>query len=205
MRGFPPAFPGERIGLYGGSFNPPHAGHLHVSRLALRRLGLDRIWWLVTPGNPLKDNRGLAPLADRLAAARALSQDPRVVPTGVEAALGTHYTLDTLRALKRLYPGVRFVWIMGADSLASFHLWGGWREIARRVPIAVIDRPGFSRAAVASPAARALMRHRLPERQARRLVLTPPPALVLIHGPRSTLSSTAIRAGTEPAPDVLAP
>lgn len=193
MIGFPPATRGQRIGLYGGSFNPPHAGHLHVSRLALRRLGLDRVWWLATPGNPLKDHEELAPLRDRLAAARALAPDPAIVATDIEFRLGTHYTIDTIRALKRLYPGVRFVWIMGADSLAAFHRWKNWRAIARLLPIAVVDRPGFTLTAPASPAARALGRFRLPEQQASRLAATRPPAFAILHGPRSPLSSTMLR------------
>lgn len=194
MIGLPPAPRGARIGLYGGSFNPPHAGHLHVSRLAARRLGLDRVWWLVSPGNPLKKTAGLAPLAERLAAARSIARDPGILATDIEARLGTRYTIDTLRALRRLYPGVRFVWIMGADSLVDFHLWRDWQAIARTVPIAVVDRPGFTLAATSSRAARSLSHYRIPESQARRLPAMVPPALTILHGPRSALSSTALRA-----------
>jgi nicotinate-nucleotide adenylyltransferase len=122
---------GLRIGLFGGSFNPPHAGHRLVTLTALRRLKLDRVWWIVTPGNPLKDTRQLSPLDERMAAARRLMPEPMVDITGFEAGIGTRYTLDTLRYLKRRCPGVRFVWIMGADNLLQFHRWQGWREIAR--------------------------------------------------------------------------
>lgn len=186
------------VGLYGGSFDPPHAGHLHVSRLALARLGLDRVWWLVTPGNPLKDTGGLAPVAGRLAAARALARDPRMVVSDVEARLGLRYSVDTLAALTARAPGVRFVWIMGADGLAQFHRWRDWRGIAAMAPLAVIDRPGWTLAATASPAARALARFRMDEADAGLLARSAPPAWVFLHGPRSGLSSTAIRAGTGP-------
>ncbi|MGY2046940.1 nicotinate-nucleotide adenylyltransferase [Methylobacterium sp. JK268] len=192
----PPSAPGLRVGLYGGSFNPAHAGHLHVSRLALRRLALDRVWWLVSPGNPLKDRRILASLADRMAGAAAIARDPRVAVTGFESEIGARYTRESLDWLQTRRPAVRFVWIMGADSLASFHRWQGWREIARRMPIAVIDRPGFTLAATASPAARALARERLDERDAALLADADPPAWVFLHGPRSELSSTALRNAT---------
>lgn len=189
----PPAAPGQRIGLYGGSFNPAHAGHRHVSLTALRRLRLDRVWWLVTPGNPLKDRGALAPLAERAALAEAVADDPRIAVTTFEAAIGLRYTRDTLRFLVRRRPDLRFVWIMGADSLATFHRWRGFREIAGLVPIAVVDRPGFTLAAPGAPAAAALRRFRVPERDAGRLAGLAPPAWVYLHGPRSDLSSTAIR------------
>ena len=195
----PPHARGMRIGLFGGSFNPPHAGHVHVSRLALLRLKLDRVWWLVSPGNPLKDNGHLRPLAERLALARALIRDPRIVPTGIEADIGTRYTLDTLRALRRRAPHLRFVWIMGADNLMQFDRWKGWQAIAAEVPIAVIDRPGATLGAPAAPAARALAPFRVPERAAASLCLRQPPAWVLLHGPRSTLSSSAMRFPARPA------
>jgi nicotinate-nucleotide adenylyltransferase len=198
VRGWPQAARGQRIGLYGGSFDPPHGGHLHVSRLAARRLRLDRVWWLVSPGNPLKGNA--APLPARLAAAHAIARGPAIVPTDIEAVIGTRYTIDTLRALRRHYPGVRFVWIMGADSLADFHLWRDWRGIAGLVPIAVVDRPGSTFAATAGRAAQALGAWRLPEAGAARLADLAPPAFTILHGPRSELSSTAIRAGRPDAP-----
>lgn len=189
----PPHGPGLRIGLFGGSFDPPHEGHLLVARAALTRLGLDRLWWLVTPGNPLKDHSRLAPLAERLAAAKALARDPRIVVTDLEARAGLVYTVDTLRYLKARCPGVRFVWIMGGDGLASLHRWRGWREIAALAPFAVIDRPGQTLRAKAAPAARALAASRLPETRARSLATAQPPSWVYLHGPRSRLSSTEIR------------
>lgn len=195
----PPHAPGMRIGLFGGSFNPPHLGHVHVSRLALLRLKLDQVWWLASPGNPLKENGHLRPLGERLALARALIRDPRIVPTGLEGDLGTRYTIDTLRALRRRAPHLRFVWIMGADNLMQFDRWKGWQEIAAEVPIAVIDRPGATLGAPAAPAARALASFRVPERAAATLCLRRPPAWVLLHGPRSTLSSSAVRAIERPA------
>lgn len=189
----PPHAPGLRIGLFGGSFNPAHAGHRMASLTALRRLQLDRVWWLVTPGNPLKDNQALPPLAQRIAAARARAGHGRIQVTGIEARLRTRYTADTLRALKRRCPGVRFVWIMGSDNLASFHRWNEWRTIARMMPIAVIDRPGSTHRAVASPAANWLARWRLPENQGAALPLHSAPAWIFLHGRRSDLSSTYLR------------
>ncbi|WP_407943505.1 nicotinate-nucleotide adenylyltransferase [Methylobacterium sp. EM32] len=183
-----------RVGLYGGSFNPAHAGHRHVSRLALRRLALDRVWWLVSPGNPLKDRQHLPDAASRAEGARAVAADPRIAVTGFEAGLGIRYTVETLTWLTARHPEVRFVWIMGADSLATFHRWKGWREIAARMPFAVIDRPGYTLKAMASPAARTLAASRLDEAAAATLAGRPPPAWVFLHGPRNSLSSTALRA-----------
>ncbi|AWB23582.1 nicotinate-nucleotide adenylyltransferase [Methylobacterium currus] len=192
----PPLAPGLRVGLYGGSFNPAHAGHRHVSRLALRRLALDRMWWLVSPGNPLKDRSHLPDAASRAAGARAVARDPRIAVTDFEAGLGVRYTVETLTWLTARHPEVHFVWIMGADSLASFHRWRGWRTIAARMPIAVIDRPGYTLRAMASPAARALAGSRLDEAAAPTLADRAPPAWVFLHGPRNSLSSTALRAAT---------
>ncbi|GJD44628.1 nicotinate-nucleotide adenylyltransferase [Methylobacterium cerastii] len=190
----PPSAPGMRIGLYGGSFNPAHAGHLHVGTMALRRLRLDRLWWLVTPGNPLKRGRPIAPLAERCAQAAAVARgDPRIAVTGFEAAIGARFTRDTLRWLARRRPGVRFVWIMGADSLASFHRWKGSAEIMRLMPVAVIDRPGHTLSAPSARAARRFSAARIPESDASALPDMPPPAWVFLHGPRSHLSSTQIR------------
>ncbi len=183
-----------RIGLYGGSFDPAHPGHRHVSVAALRRLRLDRVWWLVSPGNPLKDRSRLAPLDQRCAEARAVADHPRIAVTGFEAALKVRFTVQTLRYLKRRRPGVRFVWIMGADSLATFHRWKGAAEIARLMPIAVIDRPGWTLTPLSSRAAHRFAEARLPEGQATALASRPAPAWVFLHGPRSHLSSTAIRA-----------
>ncbi|MGL5139554.1 MAG: nicotinate-nucleotide adenylyltransferase [Beijerinckiaceae bacterium] len=185
--------PGLKIGLFGGSFNPPHDGHRLVTLLALRRLGLDAVWWIVTPGNPLKDVRQLAPLAERMAAARQLMPEPQVAITGFEAEIGTRYTLDTLRYLRRRCRGVRFVWVMGADNLAQFHRWQGWREIARLMPICVVDRPRATLKATASRAGQRLKAARFPEHLALAVPRARPPALVFIHGRRSPLSSTLLR------------
>jgi nicotinate-nucleotide adenylyltransferase len=182
-----------RIGLYGGSFNPAHGGHRHVSRMALRRLGLDRVWWIVTPGNPLKDLGELASTAARAREARKVAADPRIDVTVFEEAIGARYTVDTLAYLKRRCPGVRFVWIMGADNLAGFHRWRGWQRIARMMPIAVVDRPGWTLKAVRSRAAAALAADRIGESHAAALPDLAPPAWVFLHGPRSHLSSTQLR------------
>ncbi len=192
---------GLRIGLFGGSFNPPHAGHALVAAVALRRLGLDRVWLMVSPGNPLKETGGLAPLDERLRGVQGLSRDPRLVVTGFEAAIGARYTIDSVDYLLRRCPGVKFVWIMGADNLAQFHLWRRWRAIARKLPIAVIDRPGSTLKMTQCPAARWLERFRLPELQARLLVGKRPPAIVLLHARRSNLSSSALRAAASIRPD----
>ncbi len=189
----PPFRPGMRIGLLGGSFNPPHQGHALVTRLALTRLGLDRVWWLVTPGNPLKSPAELAALQERVEAARRLIAGPRVAVTDIEAQIGARYTYDTLAWLARRARGARFVWLMGADNLRQFHLWRHWRAIADLTPIAVVDRPGSTLRAMASPAAVALAPWRTPERNALRLADQTPPALVFLHGPRSALSSTLLR------------
>jgi nicotinate-nucleotide adenylyltransferase len=191
--GTPLALPGQRIGILGGSFNPPHAGHVQITKTALRRLQLDRVWWLVTPGNPLKSKGDLPSLEARMAACRQLLSTPKVAITGFEVDLGTPYTAATLDFLRRRYPGARFVWIMGADNLASFHRWQRWRDIAAHVPIAVVDRPGWHLRAMASPTARALARAFVPEREAARLPLRKAPAWTMLGGPLSALSSTALR------------
>lgn len=184
-----------RIGLLGGSFNPPHEAHRAISLAALKRLGLDRVWWLVTPGNPLKDVRQLPPLEERIAAARSLARHPRIDVSGLESVIGTRYTIDTIAWLTRRFPDVRFVWIMGADNLRQFHRWDDWRRIAALVPLAVFDRGGIGPAALAAPAARALARSRIPESRARLLADLDPPAWTYLHGLKSPLSSTALRAG----------
>jgi nicotinate-nucleotide adenylyltransferase len=189
----PPFAPGMRIGLLGGSFNPPHGGHALITRLALRRLALDRVWWLVTPGNPLKSLTGLAALKARVDAARRLDVGPRVIVTDIEAQIGSRFTYDTLLWLRQRAASVNFVWIMGADNLRQFHLWRHWREVADLVPIAVVDRPGSTLKAISSPAGAALAPWRVPERDATRFAAMRPPALIFLHGPRSWLSSTALR------------
>ena len=189
-----PSFgPRMRVGLLGGSFNPPHEGHALITRLALRRLALDRVWWLVTPGNPLKSLTGLAALKARMEAARRLDVGPKVVVSDIEAQIGSRYTYDTLLWLRRRAPGVHFVWIMGADNLRQFHLWRHWRLIADLMPIVVVDRPGSTLKAISSQAGIALASWRVPERDATRFATMRPPALLFLHGPRSGLSSTALR------------
>ena len=200
----PPHAPGMKIGLFGGTFDPPHQAHLGASLLALKRLKLDRVWWLVTPGNPLKSTNELGPLAGRVAAARALTNHPRIDVTGLEAVINTRYTYDTILWLKARCPRVRFVWIMGADNLRSFHRWQRWRGIANLVPFVVIDRLGPSLYAGASPAGQALRGARIPEHAAASLPYRKPPAWTFLHGLKSSLSSTALRAlrrrtGTRPA------
>jgi nicotinate-nucleotide adenylyltransferase len=190
----PPHADGLRIGLLGGSFNPPHAAHRAVSLLAMKRLALDRVWWLVSPGNPLKDISALPSLAQRIAAAKAVAHHPRIDVTGIEAALGTRYTADTLRRLLTRCPNVRFVWLMGADNLAQFHRWQDWQGIAALLPMAVIDRPTASLRALSSPAALTLARSRIDETDAALLPTDAPPAWVFLHGLKSTTSSTRIRA-----------
>ncbi|MEW6454008.1 MAG: nicotinate-nucleotide adenylyltransferase [Pseudomonadota bacterium] len=190
----PPHTPGMRIGLFGGTFDPPHSAHRDASLLAMKRLKLDRIWWLVTPGNPLKDTRGLQPLEKRIAAARTLTHHPRIDVTGLEAVINTRYTYDTLEFLKRRCPGVKFVWVMGADNLRSFSRWQNWRGIANLMPMAVVDRMGSSLYAIGSRAPEALKRYRVPEEKAVTLANRKPPAWVYLHGLKSPLSSTALRA-----------
>lgn len=193
----PPHGAGQRIGIFGGSFNPPHQGHRAASLLALRRLRLDWIWWLVTPGNPLKDARDLAPFPARLAAARKVASHPRIIVSSIEAEIGTKYTFETLSTLKARGRGVHFVWLMGADNFLSFHRWQRWRDIADLVPIAVIDRPGATLKAPHSRAAQALAPFRLPEARAACLAVSAAPAYVFLHGPRSAMSSTALRANAK--------
>jgi nicotinate-nucleotide adenylyltransferase len=184
---------GMRIGLLGGSFNPPHIAHRAISLFAIKRLKLDRVWWLVTPGNPLKERGGLHDLNERSEAARKMANDPRIDVSCLESVIGTRYTVDTITYLRRRASGLRVVWIMGADNLAQFHRWQNWRRIASEVPIAVIDRPPQSFRALAAPAAQALARYRLPENQAGRLADQQAPAWVFLTGMKLNLSSTGLR------------
>ena len=185
--------PGMRVGLYGGSFNPVHEGHAHVARTALRRLALDRVVWLVSPQNPLKSADGTASLDQRIEGARRHAPGRAMIVSGVEARLGSRYTVDTVRALKARFPAVRFVWIMGADNLASFHRWRGWTQIIREIPLAIISRPGDALKGRLSPAARRFARGRLPEIAARTLADRAPPAWIYLTAPLSHASSTALR------------
>lgn len=192
----PQALAGQRIGLMGGSFNPPHSGHVLVARTALRRLGLDRVWWLVTPGNPLKNGVNLNSASDRMGLVRKLVADRRMVVSDFEERLGTAYTAETIAFLRRRFPATRFVWIMGADSLAGLHHWRAWREIAQLVPLAVIDRPGWRLKALASPAAATLARWRQPEDRARLLAGCRTPSWTFLTTRLSETSSTDLRRST---------
>lgn len=190
----PPSAPGMRIGLFGGSFNPMHQGHLLVMEETLRRLELHALWVLVTPGNPLKDNSSLPSLEARVLAARAMISDPRIRVTGFEAERGFAYSWQTVDFLTRTMPDRRFVWIMGADSLANFHRWQRWRDMAAKVPIAVYVRPGAGRRALASRAAATLDYAQLDETDTALLARCHAPAWIYLQGRQSPLSSTAIRA-----------
>ena len=190
----PPVAAGMKIGLFGGSFNPPHEGHRLVALQCLKRLALDAVWMLVSPGNPLKDESHLAPLAARVEAARQLVDHPRVAVTGFEAAHGFRYTYDTLNHLRQRFPATRFVWIMGADNLEQFDRWERWQDIAALLPLVVYSRPGSTLRASRSRAATVLAAYRIPEADAERIAELDPPAWVHLHGLTSHESSTAIRA-----------
>ena len=182
------------IGLLGGSFDPAHEGHVHITREALKRMGLDQVWWLVSPGNPLK-TRQPAPMADRLARARAVMRHPRVKITALETSLGTTSTADTIDRLRAIYPGVQFVWLMGADNLVQFHHWGRWRDILRAVPVGVLARPGSGVAARLSVAARAFRVDRVARGES--LASRKPPVWSFVNLPLNEASSSAIRARGE--------
>ncbi len=185
--------PAILTGLLGGSFNPAHGGHRRITLFAAEALGLDETWWLVSPGNPLKAQAGMAPLKARLLSARDQSRRARIVPTAIEAQLGTRYTVDTLAKLVRRYPKRRFVWLMGSDNLAQLHRWKDWRRIARTMPIAVIARPGYDGQAMASPAMAWLRRYRVPAASIRKRGQWSAPALVLLRFDPDHRSATAIR------------
>jgi nicotinate-nucleotide adenylyltransferase len=185
--------PGMRVGLYGGSFNPVHEGHAHVAETAMTRLGLDRVIWLVSPQNPLKSRRETAPLADRIAGVRSVIRRHVMTASDIETRLGSQYTIDTLRLLKARYPGVHFVWIMGADSLKDFHKWRGWTQMMREAPIAVVSRPWAALKARSSPAAKRFAFARRPAREAPLLATMKAPAWIYLSGPFNFASSTALR------------
>ena len=181
-----PAADGLRIGLLGGSFNPAHSGHLYVSETALKRLKLDSVWWLVSPGNPLKAETDMAPLAERLGdATRLAAHEPRIHVSTLEASLGTRYTIDTVTALQRRFPHVQFIWLMGSDNLAQFSRWRRWQDLARKVPIAVVQRPGSILASLNAPLIRRFGATR---------TLTRPPAVMILDGVRNHESATRLRA-----------
>ncbi len=185
-----------RVGLLGGSFNPAHAGHRQVARLALARLRLDQVWLLVSPGNPLKPRNGMAPLADRLDSARGIADGRRIVATDIECRLRTRYTRDTLLRLRQLFPCVRFVWLMGADGLAELPRWRRWRDIVRAVPIAVLPRPGYNHRALSGAAARRLAHARHPGDAATGLADSAPPAWVFLPARQTDISATALRSSS---------
>ena len=184
---------GRRVGLLGGSFNPAHAGHLHISHVALETLGLDALWWMVTPQNPLKPEHGMAAFEARLTAARALVDDPRILVSDMERRLDTRYTADTLSALIKRFPGVAFVWIMGADNLAQIEQWKDWTAIFAALPIAVFDRPTYSDAALAGPAAERFAASRIDASRAHELAGLTPPAWIFVRGQLNSTSATPIR------------
>ena len=189
---------GMQVGLFGGSFNPPHAGHALVAEIALRTLGLDQLWWMVTPGNPLKAGKAIQPLAERIDLSEAFAEDPRIKVTAFEVSFNVRYTADTIALVLSRNPGVDFVWIMGADNLAQFHRWQNWQQIVRSVPIAVVDRPGSTLSLISSKMAKTFDYARINERDAAALSRLRPPAWTFIHGPRSSLSSTALRGEGRP-------
>ena len=197
----PYARAGQVVGLLGGSFDPAHDGHVHITKAALERFGLDRVWWLISPANPLK-TRGPAPIGERMAAAKSVMQHPRVTITDIEERLGTRYTAQTIVALQAAYPGVHFVWLMGADNLAQFHRWQDWREIMERVPVGVLARPGDRISARMSKTARLYRAHRLIGRASQLLARAEAPMWSFVNLPMSQSSSTAIRAAGEWSYDV---
>nr|WP_170342593.1 nicotinate-nucleotide adenylyltransferase [Ruegeria arenilitoris] len=188
----PYARPGQVVGLFGGSFDPPHQGHVHVTLEAMKAFGLDRVWWLVSPGNPLK-SRGPAPIDQRVEAARSIMRHPKVEVTDIEDLTGTRATADTLAALRRLYPQVRFVWLMGADNLAQFHKWKDWRLIMDTVPVGVVARPGDRISARMSPAARVYAKYRIDGTARHLLGRADAPAWCFVNVPMVDVSSTQIR------------
>lgn len=186
------------VGLLGGSFNPAHAGHRHISLMALKLLGLDQVWWMVSPQNPLKSTQGMAPLELRLRQARKISNHPRIIPCAPEAKFGTTYTVETIDKLKTRFPNIRFVWLMGADNFDQVIRWRNWQKLFKSVPIAIFDRPQYALRALSGKAARRFSRARLAQSAARSLARKQPPAWVFLHIRRNPLSATALRAGGNP-------
>lgn len=192
-RFLPPHGRGQRIGLLGGSFNPPHAAHRQISLIALRRLKLDAVWWLVTPGNPLKEQGGLPDVRQRMDQARRLAHHPKIHVSAIESLIGTRFTIDTMRRLLAHCPDLHFVWLMGSDNLVQFHRWKHWQRIASFMPLAVIDRPATTLKATRSRAALRFGPCRLQEQAAMSVVGRKAPVWVFLHDRRSALSSTALR------------
>ncbi len=186
--------PARRIGILGGSFNPAHDGHRHISLEALKRLRLDEVWWLVSPQNPLKPQEGMAPFEDRIEKAKSVADHPRIRVTDIEKGFGTTYTAETLARLSRRFPTQRFVWLMGADNLSQISRWSRWTRIFHTVPVAVFDRPSYSLGALSGRAARRFHRERIKESRAGRLADMRPPAWVFLHTPLNATSATALRA-----------
>ena len=190
---FPATASGMTIGLFGGSFNPPHEGHRLVAETAIKRLGLDQLWWMVTPGNPLKNVSELLPLAERIELSEQMAPGPRVKVTAFEAAYKVRFSADTIALIKARHHDINFIWVMGADNLKNFHHWQRWGQIVQMLPIAIIDRPGSTLSYVSSKMALTYDYARVDEDDAISLAKLKAPAWTLIHGPRSTLSSSAIR------------
>ena len=194
---------GQRVGLFGGSFNPPHSGHAHVARTAMAHLDLDRVLWLVSPQNPLKPAGQTADLSERMTqtrdVAKTASQGLSMIVSDVESRIGASFTIDTLRALKARHPGVQFVWIMGADNLAQFHRWRGWLQIMQLMPVAVIARPGSLLRSRFAPAAKRFASSRIDDAASRGLASRTAPAWVYLNAPLNHVSSSAIRAGHQGA------
>ena len=201
----PSIFAARSVGLLGGSFNPAHDGHRHIALTALAGLGLDEIWWLVSPQNPLKTDDGMMPLADRLASAARMARHPAMRATGLEADLGTAYTADTLERIKALYPRNRFVWIMGADNLVQIPRWKNWPKIFHSIPVAVFARPSYSACALSGVAAQRFARRRVPENRARCLARCAPPAWTFFHCRLHDASASAIRARMAASPEAAFP
>jgi len=198
----PQAAVGQRIGLLGGSFNPAHEGHLHISELALKLLKLNEIWWLVSPQNPLKSEHGMAPLKDRLARAKRIAQGHQITATDLEHELDTQFTVDTLAALKQRFHGVNFVWLMGADNLLQIDRWNRWEQVFETVPVAVFARPSYSNEAEKAKASRQFAQYRLDSERADELAEMNPPAWVFLKTPENPISATEIRVRGESPDDV---